>query len=301
MKPELPEHTLKKYLDLLFPYAYNILGVVEDAKDAVQEVLMKHLSGSPEHVKDEKNYLIKSVINLAINLKSRQKKTLRNAELWLPEPIATDDAADRNLYLDEVLSYSLLVLMERLSATERAVFILRESFDYSHSEIAGILSITEEYARKLFSRAKKSLFKPSPKRTRSQDTHARQVLAQFVSAIRQRDTHMLESIMAADIRFYADGGGKVPLAASICMGAPEVAALQIMVYHRFLHAAKLQYTVVNHQPALLSFVNERLTSCVVFDLHPDVGTLLQIHAVLDPDKLKLLTQTHLPTLLPPSI
>lgn len=295
MPDKLPDHPLEKYLHVLFPYAYNILGVVEDAKDAVQEVLVKHLSGNTEQVKDEKNYLIKSVINLAINLKSRQKKTFRKEEFWLPEPIATADAADRNLHLEEVLSYSLLVLMERLSAMERAVFILRESFDYAHSEIAEILSITEDYSRKLLSRAKKSLFKPTPKRTRYQDKHAREVLAQFTGAIRQRDTQMLASIMAADIRFYADGGGKVPLAASICMGASEVAALQIMIYHRFLHSAKLLYTVVNHQPALLSFVNGRLTACSVFDLHPDMGTLLQIHAVLDPDKLKLLTQTHLPT------
>ncbi|RDC64226.1 sigma-70 family RNA polymerase sigma factor [Adhaeribacter pallidiroseus] len=295
MNPALPHHTFDKYLDVLFPYAYNILGVVDDAKDAVQEVLMKHLSGSNEQVKDEKSYLIKSVINRAINLKTQQKKTVRSKELWLPEPVATDDAADRNLHLDEVLSYSLLVLMERLSAVERAVFILRESFDYSHAEIAEILTITEEHSRKLLSRAKASIFKPAPKRTKLPDTHAREVLEQFLSAIRQRDTQKLESIMAADIRFYADGGGKVPLAASICLGATQVAALQIMIYHRFLQSANILYTVVNHQPALLTFVNNRLTSCSVFDLHPELGTLLQINVVLDPDKLKILKQIHFPS------
>lgn len=293
MQSESSHNDIEKYIDVLFPYAYNILGAVEDAKDAVQEVLMKQLSDTNEHIIDEKSYMVKSVINLAINMKIRQKKTTRNEEPWLPEPIATDDAADRNLHLNEVLSYSLLVLMERLSPMERAVFILRESFDYSHLEIAEVLSITEDYSRKLLSRAKASIFKPALKRTKTQDAHEREVLERFMSAIRQRDTRLLESMMAADIRFYADGGGKVPLVASICVGATQVAALQILVYHRFLHSAKIVYTIVNHQPAFLSYVKGRLTSCVVFDLHPEMGTMLQISAVLDPDKLKTLTENYL--------
>ncbi len=281
-----------KYIDFLFPYAYNILGSAEDAKDAVQDVLIKHLSGSEEHITDEKNYLIRSVINLAVNMKSRQKKTLHSGELWLPEPVATDDAADKNLYLNEVLSYSLLVLMERLNAKERAVFILKESFDYSHVEIADILTITEEHSRKLLSRAKASIFKPPPKRTKEQVAHERNVLERFMRAIRQRDTQQLEDVMAADIRFYADGGGKVSLLAAASIGAANVAALQMMVYYKFLTAAKIIYAVINHQPALLSYVNGRLTSCQVFDLHPETGMVLQINAVLDPDKLKSLAQQH---------
>ncbi|PSR56470.1 RNA polymerase subunit sigma-24 [Adhaeribacter arboris] len=293
MNPESSHrNAIEQYIPILFPYAYNILGAVEDAKDAVQEVLTKQLSDPNALVKDEKSYLIKSVINLAINMKTRQKKTTWKEEFWLPEPIATDDAADRNLHLNEVLSYSLLVLMERLNARERAVFILRESFDYSHAEIAEILSVTEDYSRKLLSRAKASIFKPAPKRTQVQAAHERQVLERFMSAIQQRDTQLLESIMAADIRFYADGGGKVPLVTNLCIGAPEVAALQILVYHKFLRFARIVFTVVNHQPAFLSFVKERLTSCVIFDLHPEHGTVLQINAVLDPDKLKTLKQTH---------
>ena len=287
MKPEADDREDGKYIDILFPYAYNILGTADDAKDAVQEVLVKHLSHASESIVHEKNYLIRSVINTAINMKSRQKKTLRQGERWLPEPVATDDAADRNLHLKEVLSYSLLVLMERLDARERAVFILRESFDYSHAEIAEILSVTQEHSRKLLSRAKTVLFKPAPKRTHAQDAHQRQVLENFMHAIRQRDTHKLESMLAADIEFYADGGGKVPLAATSAAGAAGVAALQIMVYHTYLSSATIIYSIINHQPALLSYKKGRLTACQVFDLHPD-GTVLQINAVLDPDKLRSL-------------
>ena len=279
------------YQAALFPYAYNILGSVEDARDAVQEVLAKHLAKPADNkIINLKAYLVKSVINLSINIKNRQQKTLRYGEVWLPEPVATDDAADKDLHLSDVLSYSLMVLMERLNATERAVFILRESFDYTHQEIAEVLSVTEEHSRKLLSRAKASLFKPAPKRTKAQDVHGRRILESFLHAIRQRDTGQLESVMAADIRFYADGGGKVPLAAGICTGAENVAALQIMIYHKYLASAEMVYTTVNHQPALLSFKGGRLNSCQVFDLHPDTGKLLRINAVLDPGKLKSLAK-----------
>ncbi|MEO5997389.1 MAG: sigma-70 family RNA polymerase sigma factor [Chitinophagaceae bacterium] len=278
------------YLDFLFPYAYNILGSAEDAKDAVQDVLVKHFANSNEHIDDQKNYLIKSIINLAINMKSRQKKTIHSDELWLPEPVATDDAADKNIYLNEVLSYSLLILMENLNAKERAVFILKESFDYTHLEIADILTITEEHSRQLLSRAKASIFKPGQKRTEKQVAHERNVLERFMTAIRQRDAQQLEDAMADDIRFYADGGGKVPLLATRCVGSADVAALIMKVYYLFLTSAKIEYAVINHQPALLSYKAGRLNSCQVFDLHPKTNKVLQINAVLDPDKLKSLSQ-----------
>lgn len=292
MIPDRSSNTINKYTKLLFPYAYNILGTAADAEDAVQEVMVKYLTNAGEHIINEKNYLIKSVVNLAINMKMRQKRISGEMLPWLPEPVATDDAADRNLQLKDVLSYSLLVLMEKLSAKERAVFILRESFDYSHSEIAEVLAITQDHSRKLLSRAKSELFKPASKRTKARDAHERAVLDSFLSAIRQRDTAQLESLMAADIRFYADGGGKVPLVATFCKGITEVAALQMLVYHSFLRSAEITYTNVNYQPAFLSYVNGRLTSCIVFDVHPQSGTLLQINAVLDPDKLKSVSQVR---------
>lgn len=102
-----------------------------------------------------------------------------------------------------------------------------------HAEIADILSVTEDYSRKLLSRAKSSIFKPAPKRTKEQVAHERKVLEHFTNAIRQRDTKQLENVMAADIPFYADGGGKAPLAVNTSTGAINVAALQIMVTINF--------------------------------------------------------------------
>ena len=131
---------MKNYTDILFPYAYNILGSVEDAKDTVQDILVKYLSIDKRHVRNEIGFLIKSVINQSINVK-KKKKTISADEIWLPEPISTEKADD-NINREEIISYSMLTLLEKLSAKERAVFILKESFDYSHQEIAEQLDIS---------------------------------------------------------------------------------------------------------------------------------------------------------------
>ncbi|HEY6977131.1 MAG TPA: sigma-70 family RNA polymerase sigma factor, partial [Chitinophagaceae bacterium] len=139
---------------LLTTYAYNILGSYEDAKDVVQDAYLKLMEGNTATIEDKKAYLVRTVINLSINKKNRQKRqrALYPGE-WLPEPVATEKA-DTALNRKEILSYSLMVLLERLNAKQRAVFILKEAFAYDHAEIAEVLDITEEHSRKLLSRAK---------------------------------------------------------------------------------------------------------------------------------------------------
>ena len=143
---------MKDYQSILFPYAYNILGSAEDAKDAVQDVVLRYTLKDiqPEN---EKNYLIKGVINQAINIK-REKKRRQPGDTWLPEPVSTE-TSDLGLELRELVSYPLLFLLERLGPKERVVFILKEAFAYTHEEIAEVLSITIENSRKLLSRAHK--------------------------------------------------------------------------------------------------------------------------------------------------
>lgn len=270
------------YSKVLFPYAYNILGSAEDARDAVQDVLAKHYAEAREGVTNEKAYLVKSVINHAINVKTRRRRTM-SSDVWLPEPVATE-SADANVYLKDILSYSLLVLLERLNAKERAVFILKESFDYSHEEIAETLSLSVDNCRKLLSRAKEKLFKPATPSGRDARTNA--LLRDYIDAIRGRDLARLESLFVEDISFYADGGGKVNVARKVCLGAPAVAELLVFVYYTFLEHSTIRVTEVNHQPAFLFYTGERLTSCQVFDISPETGRILRINTVVDPGKLQ---------------
>jgi RNA polymerase sigma factor (sigma-70 family) len=275
---------------ILFPYAYNILGSVEDAKDVIQDVLTNYIARSPGDVEDEKNYLIRSVINRAINAKKRKRKVIGPSEIWLPEPVATDDAADRNLYLKDILSYSLLVLLEKLNATERAVFILKESFDYTHQEIAAVLSIAEDHSRKLLSRARTKLFKPGPS-AKDRDAHTSALLQRYMDAIQRRDVATLESLLSAEIAYYADGGPNIQVVKKICIGVPDVAELVIMAYHRFQARLTVRLTWVNFQPAFVFYDGDLLAVCQVFHLDKD-GKIVQINTLVGPEKLRNQLQAY---------
>jgi RNA polymerase sigma factor, sigma-70 family len=275
---------VKDYQQILFPYAYNILGSAEDAKDAIQDVLSNYVATPREGVENEKNYLIKSVINHAINLRNRRKK-VSYGEVWLPEPVATE-LADTNINLKDIVSYSLLILLEQLNPKERAVFILKEGFGYSHQEISEVLSGTVELSRKLLSRAKTKLSQSRQPVKLHREPVPSEVLKKYVNTIRGGDTERLEDLLAEDITFYADGGGKVNVVKKICRGIHEVADLLIYVYHKFEVNARIIATTVNHQPALLFYVDGKIISCQVLGISPESGEICQISTVVDPDKLR---------------
>jgi RNA polymerase sigma-70 factor (ECF subfamily) len=179
------------------------------------------------------------------------------------------------------------VLLEKLNAKERAVFILRESFDYDHKEIADILSISEENARKLLSRAKTKLFKPGETpRNPVHDAHTNTLLQNYIDAIRNRNMPRLEALLTEDIAFYADGGGKINVVRKVCTGAAAVAELITYVYHTYQSKSTIKPIMVNHQPAFLFYNKDRLVSCVVFDIAGD--HILRINSIVDPEKLKRL-------------
>lgn len=271
----------------LFPYAYNILGSVDDALDAVQDVLLKYISHPKDEIKDERNYLIKSVINQAINVKNRNKRFVKRDDVWLPEPVATEEA-DLNIHRKEILSYSLMVLLESLNAHERAVFILREGFDYTHQEIADTLDFSIENSRKLLSRAKTKISKKSSDKHSLVSTKNKQDtvhLNNYMEALRSGDMAQVEKLLWDDVVFYADGGSKLKVVKSQCSGATEVANLLIHVYQNYHTHYRLVVTEVNHNPALFYYDRDQLRSCQVFDISPQDGKIIQIHSIVDPNKL----------------
>lgn len=279
------------YQQVLFPYAYNILGTTEDALDAVQDVLLNYVSRSNNAIEDERNYLIRSVINRSINIKNRNKHTVLGDNVWLPEPIATEHA-DRDVHLKDILSYSLLVLLERLSAKERAVFILRESFDYSHQEIAETLDTSLENSRQLLSRAKTKLAKKHTdieQRVASEKNHGAVHLNRYIEAIRNGDIAEVEGMLIDDIVFFADGGSKLNVVRKICIGSVDVANVVVHVYENYHVHYRLAIGEVNHQPALLYFDGHQLKSCQVFEICQKNGKIIQISSIVDPDKLHNVT------------
>jgi RNA polymerase sigma-70 factor (ECF subfamily) len=237
-----------------------------------------------EGIENEKNYLIRGVINQSINLKKSKKKIVHD-DVWLPEPIATEEA-DKDLHLSDIVSYSLMVLMEQLNPKERAVFILKEGFGYSHEEIADLLSGTAENSRKLLSRAKTKLDSPRPIRQTHPAAFPTELLEKFIGAIRARDIPSLEGLLTEDIKYLADGGDKIKVVSKFTAGQKDVVQLLFLVYERFQRDASIVPTWINHQPAFKYYHKGKLFLCQIFTLSPDGSKITQIDSVIDPNKLK---------------
>lgn len=274
---------MKDYQQALFPYAYNILGSSEDAKDAIQDVMVKYMAAPQKDIADEKNYLIRGVINQSINIR-KKKQRIAGDPMWLPEPIATEKA-DTAINRDEIISYSMMVLLEHLNPKERAAFILKEAFDYSHEDIAQTLSITVENSRKLLSRAKNKLAVPvKPIEETSINTGAH--MENYIAVIKSGDVKSLEKMLAEEISVTTDGGGKIKIVSEFTQGLHEAAKLMLYVFQSYQQKNTIKLSTVNHQPALLFYDGDTLVNCQIFELEPVTGKIIHIYSMVDPEKLK---------------
>lgn len=264
----------------LLTYSYNIVGSYEDAKDLVQDIVEKYIGLDKSKLQNETNFLIKSVINHSINFKQRNKRTSEFG-VWLPEPVATE-LAENKLIRENAARYSLLVVMEKLNAKERAVFILKAAFDYSHEEIAEILGVSTENSRQLFSRAKKVLGGESFNVKQKQIPD----LNKYIDAIVGSDIKTLKGLLKEDIKLYADGGNKVKVVHDFVIGKEAGINLMLFVYNSFLKNLKFEIVEINLEPAICFYKNDKLYNCQVFKVVG--GKIDAIYSIVDPAKLKKL-------------
>jgi RNA polymerase sigma factor (sigma-70 family) len=267
----------------LTAYAYNIIGSYEDAKDVVQDVLLEKMNRPEGSIDNEKAYLTRSVINRAINAKNRQKKVLSAYRgEWLPEPVATEKA-DHDLHQKDILSYSLMVLLEKLDPKQRAVFILKEAFDYDHEEIAKVLEISVENSRKILSRARKELKTDTVHEVTKTPTG---YLTNLINIIHNGETEKLEQLLNDDIVLISDGGGKATAALHPLEGKQKVLAFLSGIYRKNYQTAHIVQGTVNHHPALFFYKNGKLSNCQVFELQN--GQIHRSYMIRNPDKFKQL-------------
>lgn len=265
----------------LIAYAYNVLGSYQDAKDVVQDVMLEVLTRNSNHIENEKAYLVRSVINRAINLKNKQKNTVSDYPgNWLPEPVATE-SADYALHRKDILSYSLMVLMEKLDARSRAVFILKEAFDYDHDEIASVLELSPENSRKILSRAKKILGTENVNITAP--GFSPDYLNKYIDIIRHGDTKRLEALLHEEIVATSDGGGKAAAAQHPIVGRDSVLRFIYGIFQKFYIDAPVKVGTINHQPAIFYYEKDTLVTCQVFDV--DGERIRNIYFMRNPDKL----------------
>jgi RNA polymerase sigma-70 factor (ECF subfamily) len=274
----------------LTSYAYNILGSYEEAKDIVQDVFVEMIDRNGSIIDNEKAYLTRSVINRAINAKNRQKKWRSNYPgNWLPEPVATE-SADGDLNKKDILSYSLMILLEKLDAKQRAVFILKEAFAYEHEEIAEVLDISIENSRKILSRARKEL-SALKGATISEDNFmaapvSSDYLDKYIETIRSGDMKRLEALLSDDIVIMSDGGGKAKAAMNALEGKEKAVLFLSGVFTRFYANEHIEKGQVNHHPALFYYVDGKLITCQIFAVQN--GTISGVYFMRNPDKLAAL-------------
>ncbi|NGM61632.1 sigma-70 family RNA polymerase sigma factor [Sphingobacterium sp. SGG-5] len=265
----------------LFPYAYNILGNIEDCQDVIQEVLIKFNEKDVDSISNQQAYLIKSVINQSLNLKKKNDRE-RQQKIILPEPLVTNQGEDK-IELDEILNYSMLVLLDTLNTKERAVFLLKEAFDYEHDQIAEILDISAENSRQLLTRAKKKLKLRKPDTT-TPLARNRKYLAKYVAAIRNGDIRTLEQMLSDEIQVLADAGNKLQAVAEMTSGIDDTVKLMTYIFEYYQKDLEIKIKEINHQSALLFYRDITLINCQIFELTPD-GKITRIFSVVDPDKL----------------
>ena len=275
---------------LLFSIAYRMLGSVADAEDILQETFIRWLQAPVDEIRSPKAFLITIITRLSINhLQSARVKREEYVGQWLPEPIVTDDSDPSRLLQGESLSIAFLVLLERLNPMERAVFLLREVFDYDYSEIASALGQSEANCRQILRRAKEHVRAERPRFKASEKEHD-ELLERFHQAATSGDVNGLMALLSADVALHTDGGGKAPALPNLVVGPDHVARAIVGGIARLTPKNLVQRMVqINGEPAIVTYQNGRPYG--VFTIQVRDGHIGAIYAITNPDKL-----THLPGL-----
>ncbi|HWM03970.1 MAG TPA: RNA polymerase sigma-70 factor [Actinophytocola sp.] len=271
---------------LLFAIAYRILGSVSEAEDAVQETWLRY-AATPTEPTSTKAFLSAVVTRISIDvLRSARVRRETYVGPWFPEPLLTDPYEDpeRSAELADSVSMAALLLLERLSPLERAVFVLREVFGFGFPEIASAVGRAESACRQLAVRARRHMAQGRPRF--ETDRRERAELAErFFDAFKEGDVDGLRELLAADVRLVGDGGGKAPQFARDIVGADNVARVLATSFARL---ARFEVTMAAHelngQPGvILRDRDGKVLNTVALEVLD--GRIQAIRSVLNPDKL----------------
>jgi RNA polymerase sigma-70 factor, ECF subfamily len=276
----------EKLRPLLFAIAYRIIGSVSEAEDAVQETWLRY-QASPTQPTSTRAFLSAVVTRISIDvLRSARVRRETYVGQWFPEPLLTDPYEDpaRSAELADSVSMAALLLLERLSPLERAVFVLRDVFAFGFPEIASAVGRSEAACRQLAVRARRHMEVGRP-RFEADRREREELAARFFDALRDGDVDGLRKLLAADVQLVGDGGGKAPALPRGVIGADNVARVLAPIFPFLAKIdARVEEREVNGQPGAI--VRDR-DGKVVGTLTLDVldGQIQTIRAVANPDKL----------------
>jgi len=285
-----------EYKALLFSMAYNMLGSVDAAEDIVQDTYLKWMETEADAVRHTKAYLVKMVTNKCINyMNSARVKREEYIGVWLPEPLLNYDINNSHAKIESyhALSIGILVLLEKLTPQERAIFLLKEIFAYDYNELAEIFDKTEDNCRQILKRAKENLSKDTRRFEVDMKVHEK-LLNKFLLATSEGSVEDLIEILKEDIVFFADGGGKsIPvknqrLSATLkpVYGRENVCRLLMSTVPKLYHLPDYHQEIIiaNGLPSIISYSGDSPIGLV--SIEPDGDQIRNIYIQTNPDKLK---------------
>lgn len=271
----------------LFGLAYRMLGSADEAEDTVQDAYLRFSGTDRAGIEHPGAWLAKVVTNLCLNrLTSARARREQYVGSWLPEPVVTSDGTLGPLESAEqrdAVSMAMLVLLERLTPTERAVYVLREAFAYGYREIAGVLELSEANCRQLHRRAALRVGEPGSRFVPVPERQA-ELVASFVTAARDGDLAGLEKLLAADATWWSDGGGQVSAARRPVEGREKVLRFLFGALEKWGAEMRFAPVEVNGGAALAAWSGDTLAVVITFDVRDTV--IDGVRAVLNPDKLE---------------
>jgi RNA polymerase sigma-70 factor, ECF subfamily len=270
----------------LFGLAYRMLGSSMDAEDVLQEAFLNWQEAAHDTIQSSKAYLVKIVTRLAIDhLRLAHVQREQYVGMWLPEPMiqSVDGDPSYESEVAETLSTAFLLVLERLSPVDRAVFLLHDVFSYTYPEIGEIVGRNVADVRQIGHRARGYIAQDRPRFTTSYE-EAEQVARQFINVMEQGDLTKLFDVVSADVILRGDGGGKVNATREPIFGAEQVVSFLTKVQQTDLGARTLKLATMNGQPAVIDYREGKVFNVTTFDFKD--GRISAIFTVLNPDKLK---------------
>lgn len=279
----LPMEVHEELRPYLFAIAYRMLGSVAEAEDVVQDAFVRYEEADVEP-DSPKAYLATVTTRLAIDeLRSARNQREVYPGEWLPEPIVDDDAT-RHAEMSDTLSLAFLHLLEKLSPVERAVFLLREVFDYPYDDVARIVGKSPENCRQILARAHRHI-EAGRKRFDVSREEREEVARRFIAAWEEGETETLIELLAPDATVYGDGGGKAPAMPGPLVGAERVAKALIGWGQQAVERGLTHRPAdVNGEPGLV-FYGPDEEPLWVAELEIADGVVVAVRSVLNPDKL----------------
>ncbi|MDM5188727.1 RNA polymerase sigma-70 factor [Bacillus sp. DX4.1] len=279
------EHMYQEYKPLLFSLAYRMLGSIMDAEDIVHDAFLtlNHVE-NPESIDNVKAYLCKIVTNRTID-KLRSSAQQRNVYVgtWLPEPLIEESSDPSSTYLiKESISTAYLLLLQQLSEVERAVFILREVFQYDYDEIASIVNKSSTNCRQIFHRARKSIL-DQPKNSILDIEHMTACVEQFALALQRGDISEMLDSLKVDAVFKSDGGGKVTTALKPIYTAERIVRLFLSVIKKLPEGYSFKFRKVNGGPGIVVYIGKQAAYVLSFEF--EEKKITSIYMMANPEKL----------------